>query len=570
MTRLDRKAAKNVNFAKLYGAGVRKFAAMLNKSLEEAQRLYAQYDRELPFLRLLSDIYTRRVRSQGYIALYDGARRHFDKFAPGGKWQKGAGPCALEEARQRLDDPEHPWYRRGPLHRADTYTALNALIQGSAARHTKLWMRAVWREGITPLLQMHDCLDCSVSSLEQAELVARLGCEAVRLDVPMRVDLKFGRNWADAMHSWAELQGQSAPAVKRIDSAEPTEATTPIEAIPNPPTTKDTGIEINRADVEFDGAAPGITTPEPATRTREPESKWPLLVDVIGEPLINGKIRCPFHDDHSPSLHIYDDHFHCFVCGAHGDVIDWLREREGLSLAEAVEQFGPTSNPQERTNDDAQKLVWAAQIWDQAQSIANTLAIQYLADVRKIDVNALPADADAVLRFHPRCPFGHGIMHPCLVALYRDVETDVFAGIHRIALTPKTLAGGKPVERLMLGPWPTPRAIKLYPATTRLFLGEGLETTLAAATRMRTPLGEAMRPAWAAGSAGNIRRFPVLPEVERLVLLVDHDANKIGEAAAKDCHERWKASGRGTTRFMPDEPDSDFNDVVKAKLEAAA
>jgi hypothetical protein len=103
-----------------------------------------------------------------------------------------------------------------------------------------------------------------------------------------------------------------------------------------------------------------------------------------------------------------------------------------------------------------------------------------------------------------------------------------------------------------------------------LFLGEGLETALAAATRMRTPLGEPMRPTWAAGSASNVRRFPVLPEVERLILLVDHDANKIGEAAAKDCHERWKAAGHETTRFMPDEPGSDFNDLVKAKLEAAA
>ena len=41
---------------------------------------------------------------------------------------------------------------------------MNALIQGSAARHTKLWMRACWREGIVPLLQMHDALACSVAS----------------------------------------------------------------------------------------------------------------------------------------------------------------------------------------------------------------------------------------------------------------------------------------------------------------------------------------------------------------------------------------------------------------------
>ena len=68
-------------------------------------------------------------------------------------------------------------------------------------------MRAVWREGITPLLQMHDCLDASVSSQEQGEMIARLGCEVVTCEVPHRVDLKFGRSWGDASHSWEELHG---------------------------------------------------------------------------------------------------------------------------------------------------------------------------------------------------------------------------------------------------------------------------------------------------------------------------------------------------------------------------
>ena len=79
-------------------------------------------------------------------------------------------------------------------------------------------MRACWREGIVPLLQMHDCLDCSVSTREQAELVAQLGCDAVSLEVPMRVDLKFGRSWGDALHSWEELTGDSAP-IKPVPTA---------------------------------------------------------------------------------------------------------------------------------------------------------------------------------------------------------------------------------------------------------------------------------------------------------------------------------------------------------------
>ena len=68
-------------------------------------------------------------------------------------------------------------------------------------------MRACWREGIVPLLQMHDGLNCSVTTREQGELVARLACEAVELEVPMRADIKYGRSWGDAKHTWEELHG---------------------------------------------------------------------------------------------------------------------------------------------------------------------------------------------------------------------------------------------------------------------------------------------------------------------------------------------------------------------------
>ena len=84
------------------------------------------------------------------------------------------------------------------------------------------------REGIVPLLQMHDCLDCSVSTREQAELVAQLGCDAVSLEVPMRVDLKFGRSWGDASHTWEELTGDSAP-IKPAEPAPKTATVIPIE-----------------------------------------------------------------------------------------------------------------------------------------------------------------------------------------------------------------------------------------------------------------------------------------------------------------------------------------------------
>lgn len=48
---------------------------------------------------------------------------------------------------------------------------------------------------------------------------------------------------------------------------------------------------------------------------------------------------CPFHNEKTPSFHVYDDHFHCFGCGAHGDAITFLMRAEGASFPEAVERL---------------------------------------------------------------------------------------------------------------------------------------------------------------------------------------------------------------------------------------
>ncbi len=37
-----------------------------------------------------------------------------------------------------------------------------------------------------------------------------------------------------------------------------------------------------------------------------------------------GKALCPFHNDRNPSLYVADDHYYCFACGEHGDVIDFV------------------------------------------------------------------------------------------------------------------------------------------------------------------------------------------------------------------------------------------------------
>ena len=48
---------------------------------------------------------------------------------------------------------------------------------------------------------------------------------------------------------------------------------------------------------------------------------------------------CPFHDDHDPSLMLYHDHYYCFGCGAHGDVINFTAALFNLSNREAMEKL---------------------------------------------------------------------------------------------------------------------------------------------------------------------------------------------------------------------------------------
>jgi hypothetical protein len=62
-----------------------------------------------------------------------------------------------------------------------------------------------------------------------------------------------------------------------------------------------------------------------------------------------------------------------------------------------------------------------------------------------------------------------------------------------------------------------------------------------------------------------MRSFPVLAGIETLTLLVDNDANGIGQEAAAECSRRWTAAGREVVRLTPTGIGADFNDVIMGK-----
>jgi DNA polymerase len=283
------------------------------------------------------------------------------------------------------------------------------------------------------------------------------------------------------------------------------------------------------------------------------------LYALTSLPLTAGnKTSCPFHDDPMPSCQLYADHFHCFGCGAHGDRICWLMEVEGFTRAEAKKLIcdydGSAPKPVVSTVDKTER---ALELWNAAGALIGSIAERYLAETRAIDVSKLPAEINDSLRFHPRCPFGPGIQHPCLLALMRDAETDAPTGIHRIALR----NGGDKIEKIDRMTLGSVGAVKLWPAADRLIIGEGLETVLAAATRIPYQ-GLPLQPAWSVISDGGLKRFPVLSDVQHLIVLVDNDVNGVGQAAGDQCELRWKQAGRGVTQLIPEQAGWDFNDIV--------
>jgi DNA primase len=81
---------------------------------------------------------------------------------------------------------------------------------------------------------------------------------------------------------------------------------------------------------------------------------------------------CPFHNEKTPSFYVYDDGYHCYGCGAHGDAISFVMQTQGSTFPEAVQQLAaeaglevPKASPEaaeaERRRQDLTDVLQAAQ-----------------------------------------------------------------------------------------------------------------------------------------------------------------------------------------------------------------
>jgi len=57
-------------------------------------------------------------------------------------------------------------------------------------------------------------------------------------------------------------------------------------------------------------------------------------------PARDGKyIVCPFHEEKTPSMRLYEDGYHCFGCKAHGDVLDFVGKVLGVTMIQAAKRI---------------------------------------------------------------------------------------------------------------------------------------------------------------------------------------------------------------------------------------
>ena len=174
-----RRQAKTINFGVLYGMGAFSLAKDLGISRKEAQQFIDHYFERYPEVHHFLEAKKAEAREYQYVTTILGRR------------------CAIPEINSS----------NGAIRSYAERNAINYPIQGSAADIIKVAMINIDRRlrgeklQTRMLLQVHDELVFEVppEELEQVRELVRSEMEnAVQLDLPLKVDIGVGKNWAEA------------------------------------------------------------------------------------------------------------------------------------------------------------------------------------------------------------------------------------------------------------------------------------------------------------------------------------------------------------------------------------
>ncbi len=173
-----RRVAKVVNFGIIYGMSDYGLVQATELSREQAAQFIEAYFQRYPGVKSYLESTKQKARQQGYVETVMGRRRYIPDLDSSNR--------QVREAAERM--------------------AINMPVQGTAADIIKVAMvslqREIDRRGLKSrlILQVHDdlLLESPAEEAEQARTLLReIMTGAMQLSVPLKVDVKVGKNWGD-------------------------------------------------------------------------------------------------------------------------------------------------------------------------------------------------------------------------------------------------------------------------------------------------------------------------------------------------------------------------------------
>lgn len=206
---MNRYAAKTINFGTIYGMGDYALSIALGLELKEAKILLEKIQKISPYAKELSNELNKVAARGGFIKTILNRKNRFPFWEPM-DWELSKKTDVSKDKQKIIDlvnnaiqiaKKNRTKVPRGGVKRAYTYTALNKLLQGSAADIMKKAMVDVWEAGLPfpMLITVHDELDWSSPKTKQgreaSKEVSRIMENAIELDIPVLVDHEIGTNW---------------------------------------------------------------------------------------------------------------------------------------------------------------------------------------------------------------------------------------------------------------------------------------------------------------------------------------------------------------------------------------
>lgn len=190
---IERKPAKDLSLGICYGEGIDKIARDLHKTVDESKKIKDVFNNANPFVLDMANCAMDKASRTGFIVTLLGRRSRFNLWEPVDSWalkREGVDvtPVSFQQAADKWPGKEYK--------RAYTYKSLNRLIQGSSADMNKAAMLQNFEiNKKVPLSTVHDELNYSTSSREEAEKLQQVMEHAVELTVPIYAEMHYGDHW---------------------------------------------------------------------------------------------------------------------------------------------------------------------------------------------------------------------------------------------------------------------------------------------------------------------------------------------------------------------------------------